>query len=183
MSWAKGSALVLAFVGAIALGVWIGPYVTHRAATVGEPIASATQSPAPSVDTDRTAPKASRAATIHRAKPKRSAADAPAVTASVTTPTIPAAAPALHVQLKPLLNKGADMGIASEDFATAEQFAAVAHAARNTNVPFMVLKDRVLYKGKSLEDALREIKPDLNAAAEAERARSEAKSDLSELEG
>jgi len=171
--------------GAIALGVWTGPYITHRAATVGDTIASATQSPAASVDTDRAAPKASRAATMPRAKakPKRSAAEDPAVAASVTTPTIPAAAPALHVRLKPLLNKGADMGIASEDFDTAEQFAAVAHAARNTSVPFMVLKDRVVYKGKSLEDALREFKPDLNAAAEAQRARSEAKSDLSELEG
>lgn len=180
---AKGTALVLAFVGAIALGVWIGPYVTHRAATVGDTIATATQTPAASVDMDRAAAKGPHATTIHRAKtmPKRSAPEAPAVTASVTTPTIPAAAPALHVRLKPLLNKGADMGIASEDFDTAEQFAAVAHAARNTSVPFMVLKDRVLYKGKSLEDALREFKPDLNAAAEAQRARSEAKSDLSEL--
>ena len=185
MSLAKGSALVLAFVGAIALGIWIGPYVTDRVATAGDTIASSTQSPAASVDADRAVPAAPRAATIHRAKakPKRSAAEAPAVTASVTTPTTPAAAPALHVRLKPLLNKGADMGIASADFVTAEQFAAVAHAARNTNVPFMVLKDRVVYKGKSLEDALREVKPDLNAAAEAQRARSEAKSDLSELEG
>jgi hypothetical protein len=180
MSWAKGFALVVAFVGAIGLGVWTGPYITHRASTVGETIASTTQSPAASVEASRAAPNAPRAATIHRpkAKSKQSAAEAPALTASVTTPTVPAAAPALHVRLKPLLNKGADMGIASEDFDTAEQFAAVAHAARNTNVPFMVLKDRVVYKGKSLEAALREFKPDLNAAAEAQRAHSEAKSDL-----
>jgi hypothetical protein len=85
--------------------------------------------------------------------------------------------------LKPLLNKGADMGVAAQDFKDAEQFAAVAHAARNTEVPFMVLKHRTVYEGKSLEDAIREFKPDLNAAGEARRARAQAKSDVSELEG
>jgi hypothetical protein len=97
--------------------------------------------------------------------------------------TVPAAAPALHERLKPLLNKGADMGVAAQDFQDAEQFAAVAHAARNTEVPFMVLKDRTVYQGKSLEDAIREFKPDLNATGEARRARAQAKSDVSELEG
>jgi hypothetical protein len=94
---------------------------------------------------------------------------------------MPAAAPALHERLKPLFNNGADMGIASADFGTAEQFAAVAHAARNTNVPFMVLKHHVLYEGKSLENVIHEFKPGLNAAAEARRARTEARTDISEL--
>jgi hypothetical protein len=85
--------------------------------------------------------------------------------------------------LKPLLNKGADMGVASADFVDAEQFAAVAHAARNTEVPFMVLKHRVVEEGKRLEDAIREFKPELNAAVEADRARREAKSDVQSLLG
>ena len=75
------------------------------------------------------------------------------------------------------------MGVASQDFKDAEQFAAVAHAARNTQVPFMVLKHHVVNEGKSLEDAIQEFKPDLNAGAEARRARAQAKSDISELEG
>ncbi len=183
MSVVKGSALVLAFIGAIGLGVWMGPHIRYRAATAGDTVTSVAQTPVVNVDKDRAAPSAQRAK-IRRAKaqPERSAAATPVVIASATTPAIPAAAPALHERLKPLLNKGADMGIAAEDFDSAEQFAAVAHAARNTNVPFMVLKDRVVHQGKSLEDALREFKPDVNAAAEARRARVEAKSDLSELE-
>ena len=75
------------------------------------------------------------------------------------------------------------MGVAAEEFDGAEQFAAVAHAARNTNVPFMVLKHRVLNEDKSLEAAIHEFRPDLNAAVEAERARAEAKSDISSLRG
>jgi hypothetical protein len=85
--------------------------------------------------------------------------------------------------LKPLLNKGADMGVASQEFGNGEQFAAVAHAARNTEVPFMVLKHSILDEGKSLEDAIHGYKPGLNAAVEAERARTQAKSDISALEG
>ena len=54
----------------------------------------------------------------------------------------------------------------------------VAHAARNTSVPFVVLKDRVLNQGKSLADAIHEFKPELDAKAEVARARSEARSDL-----
>jgi hypothetical protein len=186
MRFAKASALVLAFAGAVALGVWIGPYITHRGATVADTTSSATQAPTASVDKDRMAPDAQRAATVRRANaaPKRTAAATTVLTPAGATPrSMPAAAPALHEELKPLLNKGADMGIASEDFGTAEQFAAVAHAARNTKVPFMVLKHHVLYEGKSLEDVIHEFKPDLNAAAEAQRARAEAKSDISALAG
>jgi len=90
-------------------------------------------------------------------------------------------APALHERLKPLLNKGANMDTASEGFVDAEQFAAVAHAARNTEIPFMVLKHRVVYEGTSLEAAIHEIKPDLNGAVEARRAYTQAKSDISAL--
>ena len=87
-------------------------------------------------------------------------------------------APELQAHLKPLLNKGSDMTLAASDFRDAEQFAAVAHAARNTNVPFVLLKHRVLNEGKTLAEAIRESKPDLNALAEANRARAEAKSDM-----
>ena len=54
----------------------------------------------------------------------------------------------------------------------------VAHAARNTNVPFVLLKHRVLNEGRTLADAIHEAKPELDAKAEVERARAAAQSDL-----
>jgi hypothetical protein len=75
------------------------------------------------------------------------------------------------------------MTIASEGFRDAEQFATVAHASRNTAIPFMVLKHRVVIEGKTLAAAIRESKPDLDATSEATRARSEARADLAKLTG
>ena len=68
--------------------------------------------------------------------------------------------------------------VAAADFDNSEQFVTVAHAARNTEVPFMVLKDRVLNQGQSLTEAIREFKPELDAKAEVKRARAAARSDL-----
>ena len=104
--------------------------------------------------------------------------------ASGATPiTVWAGGAQLQQRLKPLLNKGADMDIASQDFEDGAQFAMVAHAARNTEIPFMVLKHRVIDEGKSLSDAIREFKPSLDALGEAKRAQAEAKSDLVAIEG
>jgi len=187
MSFAKGSALGLAFIGAVAVGVLIGPRVTDRfATTVTETVASSNTAPAASVEKDQTARSAQRAPAARpaSAKARRTAVASPVVTeADAETKTLPAAAPALHERIKNVLNKGADMGIASEDFGSAEQFVTVAHAARNTKVPFMVLKHRVVYEGKGLEAAIHEFKPDLNAAEEVRRARAEAESVISELKG
>ena len=165
MTFGKGAALAIALVGAMALGVWVGPYLTsHRA------IATLTHS------ADRT--EASQPAT--RTRPAASAAR---VTTRATTPAIAPSATDLQEQLKPLLNKGADMSIAAEGFRNAEQFAAVAHAARNTEVPFVLLKHRVLDEGKTLAAAIHESKPDVNAEVEATRAQAEARSDLAKLAG
>ena len=73
------------------------------------------------------------------------------------------------------------MEIAAEGFTSAEQFATVAYAAHNTDVPFMVLKHRVLDEGKTLAAAIRESKPGINAAAEVVRARAEARRDVASL--
>ena len=70
------------------------------------------------------------------------------------------------------------MTVAAEGFRDAEQFATVAHAARNTQVPFMLLKHRVLNEGQTLSAAIRSLKPDADAASEANRARTEARSDI-----
>ena len=64
---------------------------------------------------------------------------------------------------------------------SAEQFATLAHAARNTQVPFILLKYRVLNEGQSLENAILASKPDVDAHAEVIRARAEAKEDLRAL--
>jgi hypothetical protein len=185
MTFTKGFALAFAFAAAVALGVWMGPHITHRGATVNDSTAASTEQPVASIDKEPTAP-APRRAPASRPSAKHTTA---APTTKTPTPvgatprTVPAAAPALHERLKPLLNKGADMGVASEDFRDAEQFAAVVHAARNTEVPFMVLKHRIVEEGKSLEAAIHEFKPALNAPVEARRAHAQAKSDIQELEG
>ena len=83
--------------------------------------------------------------------------------------------------MKPVLARGTKINLAVEGFSDAEQFATIAHAARNTQVPFILLKHRVLTEHRSLADAIRASKPDLDAEAEVERARSAAKSDLAAL--
>jgi hypothetical protein len=164
MTFAKGAALAAGFVGAMAIGVWVGPYITDDGADT---------TIAPAVDTESpTATAGSRPP----ASPTRR-------TTPVETPAIASSATELHDHLKPLLNKGADMTLASQGFRNGEQFAAVAHAARNTEVPFMLLKHRVLNERKTLVAAIRESKPELNAEIEANRALAEARSDLARLAG
>ena len=98
-------------------------------------------------------------------------------------PRVSPDAPELLGRLQPLLNKGANMSIAAEGFRDAETFAAVAHAARNTEVPFMVLKHQVVNKRKPLDKAIAELKPTVNAPIEANRAKAEARSDIASLAG
>ena len=50
----------------------------------------------------------------------------------------------MQARLKPVLSKGTDVQKAAEGFRDARQFATLAHAARNTQVPFVVLKHHVL---------------------------------------
>ena len=97
---------------------------------------------------------------------------------SIRTVAVSVWEPELRDRVKEVLMPGAKPEIAAEDFASAEQFMTVAHAARNTQVPFMVLKHGVLYDGLTLADAIDKFKPELDAKAEVERARSEARADL-----
>ena len=165
MTFGRGVATIVGFVAAFALGVVTAPYFTDEAA-----VATVTPSVSRAESPDAVTPSPRAAA------PRRAAARATAPAVSVT----PAAAE-LQEQLRPLLNKGTDMAIAADGFRTAEQFAAVAHAARNTEVPFVLLKHRVLTEGKTLEAAIRESKPDMNARVEASRAFAEARSDIARL--
>ena len=163
MTIAKASLLAIGFIGAVALGVAIGPSLTqHDTAVIAPPAAEIAQ------------PAATPAS-----KPLIRAPRTPGTTRSVArAAAIPASTPELHTRLKPVLNRGANMTVAAEGFRDAEQFATVAHAARNTQVPFMLLKHRVLNEGQTLSAAIRSLKPDADAASEANRARTEARSDI-----
>ena len=164
MTIGKMTALGFGLVGAFALGVWTGPHITQRASD-----------PTSAVHETITVPE-----TPDEAKP----ADAPRSArraSAARTANVDVTAPALQDRLKPVLNRGANMAMAAEGFQSAEQFATVAHAARNTSVPFLLLKHRVLNEGKSVAEAIRESKPAVNAAAEANLARAQARSDIASL--
>jgi hypothetical protein len=161
MTFGNATALGLGLVGALALGVAIGPQVRELGGAT-------TAAPTAHVAAPASAPSARAAATAEKTARKAAAA-------------ISAADVEVHAHVKPLLNKGADMTLASEGFDDAEQFVTVAHAARNTEIPFVLLKHRVLTEGKSLTAAIRESKPEVDAAIEANRARAEAKSDIARL--
>src|SRR5687767_15916031 len=181
---AKTSAAALGLVGGLALGVWIGSEMTSgREAATPEPAVVATQ-----------VAEEPAATTPQRAKPKRvaraervsvsapAAVEAPAPeSAPKLVMTIPVSAPELHARMKSVLARGTKLPVAVEGFTSAEQFATLAHAAKNTEVPFILLKHRVLTERQSLEDAIRASKPDLDAKAEANRARAAARSDIASL--
>jgi hypothetical protein len=179
MSFGKTAALTAGFVGVFALGVFTGPYVTERTAPDAS-AAVAVHEPAPAPVPAPAARPASKprdvvGTTGFAAKTDRAAEFAPMKSSVGVT------APALHSRLKPLLNSGADMEIAAEGFNSAEQFATVAHAAQNTEVPFMLLKHRVLNEGDTLVAAIRKSKPKADAVVEVDRARAEARADLAQL--
>jgi hypothetical protein len=164
--------------GALALGVWIGPHVTKQR---GVSETNVTNSQATQVAEARPAEtKANVAESPAQPTPKPRAARR--ITKRSATPGVISFSPEVQKRMKPLLNKGADITVASEGFRSAEQFATVAHAARNTEVPFMLLKHRVLDERQTLAAAIHASKPDLNAASEAGRARAQAKDDFASAE-
>ena len=133
-----------------------------------------------------------RFAIAETAKPRRAPAPRATVAKKDTekttiapdvVPTLPATQPELHARLKPVLNRGTRMELAAEGFRDAEQFATVAHAARNTGVPFAVLKHRVLEEHQTLARAIGESKPDLDAEHEATRASNAARYDIAVITG
>ena len=180
MKTGRTSAATLGLVGGLALGVWIGSEMTSgREALTRQPAAVAEQPVETTAAT--TAPaKRSRASRLARAK-AAAVAKAPA-SEDVSTPrlvkTIPVSAPELQQRMKPVLARGTKLPVAVEGFTDAEQFATIAHAAKNTQVPFILLKHRVLVEGQSLEAAIAASKPNLDAGSEVQRARTAAKSDI-----
>ena len=178
MRTGKTSAATLGLVGGLALGVWIGSEVmSSRADETPQPAAVATEvvpeSAAP------TAPAKPRRVTRVSRAASSAAIEAPAPeSAPKLVMTIPVSAPELHQRMRPVLARGTKLPLAVEGFTSAEQFATLARAAHNTQVPFILLKHRVLTEGQSLEDAIRASKPDIDARTEALRARGEARADI-----
>jgi hypothetical protein len=184
MTVGKATALTTAFVGVFALGLALGPSVKDRfwsgnrqAAAPAAEFATDTTTKAPAA-----APAPAKQSRPDMARAKKSAPPANRATPAPSA-TIAASEPRLHDRLRPVLNRGARMDIAAEGFRSAEEFATVAHAAHNTQVPFMVLKHRVLSENRSLANAIQQTKPELDAKAEVERARAQAKSDVEALRG
>ena len=185
MKSGRTSAATLGLVGGLALGAWIGSEMTlldSREVTTPQPAAVTAQAiEEPAVPaTPAKARRVTRSARVSRAA--RAVVDTPAsASAPKLVMTIPVSAPELHQRMKPVLARGTKLPLAVEGFTSAEQFATLAHAARNTQVPFILLKHRVLNEGQSLEEAIRISKPDIDARAEASRAKSAAKSDIAAL--
>jgi hypothetical protein len=176
MTVGKASALAAGFVGALALGVAIGPTVQDKWSTRSTRDTVATEAaPAPA----RTAAPAAKTKSAP-AEPRRARSSRPAPPGSVSRVAVEMWEPELRDRAKAVLNRGTRLEVAAEDFDTAEEFLTVAHAARNTSVPFMVLKRQVVNEGQSLADAIEQYKPELDAKAEVVLARSEARSDLTE---
>ena len=112
-------------------------------------------------------------------KMNRDTAPEPApITAAAAEEPAATTAPELHEGIKPVLAPGTKLPLAAEGFVDAEQFATLAHAARNTQVPFILLKHRVLAEGQSLEDAIRASRPELDARVEALKAKGMARADV-----
>jgi hypothetical protein len=185
MTTGKAAVLAAGFVGALAIGVAIGAAMDDKWRTESWfPRADDAAAPAPeSAMTPEAAEKSAPAVRTKSAAPKPAATPrarraAPPPAGSVTTVAVDMWEPELRKRAKAVLNPGTRIDLAAADFETAEQFMTVAHAARNTNVPFMVLKHRVLNEQRPLADAIHESKPELDARAEAQRAREAARADV-----
>jgi hypothetical protein len=181
MTTGKIVLLTVGVVGVVALGVVVGPrLVNHDEPTVVASAPETTEAPAP-VEVAKTRP-ITPALPADSTKAARIAARESARTiAPVAVPAVAASKPELVDRLKPVLNHGAQMEVAANGFKSGEQFAAVAHASRNTEIPFMLLKHRVLDERKSLADAIRDSRPDLNVAHEASRAHDAARFDIAAI--
>jgi hypothetical protein len=178
MTFGKAGLLTAGVVAAFAVGIMTAPTIRDNSYRMNAPeeavVAQPAEKSAPErVKTDRPAARArvpsSRA---DEAIAPKKASD------TIHTIAIELWEPELRDRVKAVLNRGSRLEVAAADFDSSEQFMTVAHAARNTKVPFMVLKDRVLNQGQSLAEAIREFRPELDVRAEVTRARAAARSDL-----
>jgi hypothetical protein len=169
--WTK-LALAIAGVGAIAAAVWIASSAPDR-----PPVPDRTQRAAPpATDVVRTSRPATKRAPE---KPAETADPAPGPS-TVIVPSYLVTHPRIADRAQPLLQRGADVQLAAEGFRTPELFMAVAHASRNLEVPFVVLKHHVLSERMTLSKAIAATRPDVNAAEQASQAMAAARADVFE---
>ena len=161
MMYGKATLLTIGLAGAFAIGIGL-LIANHRESTTSDS-ATVANAPAAPIAAERSKPV-----------PARRADAMPAVAMRPVSPQ----SPELEHRLKPLLKKGTNMDTAAEGFKDWRDFATIAHASHNTQVPFVVLKHHVLNEGRTLESVIAEFKPGLDAKAEASRAREEASQDL-----
>ncbi len=163
--------LTIGVAGVVAAGIVTSPrLVDHDNDTTVATAAPAAEPPPPAAE---------QPTPHHSAPPKVKATS----TAPAKAPAIKTSDAELQARLKPVLNRGAHMDIAAEGFKSGEQFATVAHAARNTQIPFMVLKHRVVDEHKTLAQAIRASRPDLNVKREVASAHDAARSDIAAISG
>jgi hypothetical protein len=167
------SAMLAGVLAVGALGIWWGASYMDRDIEPTAPPAAAVAPPAE-------APKPRRGPAPRTAA--RTEAESMTIAPDVV-PTLPATQPELHERLKPVLNRGTRMELAAAGFRDAQQFATVAHAARNTGVPFAVLKHRVLEEDQPLARAIRASKPEIDAEREVTRAGNAARFDIAVITG
>ena len=159
--------IIFAVMAVLVLAFLAVPRLMHR--STSEPVSMTQPIAAEPGDSQASKPTAAS----HAAAPKAAARH--------EAPAVPPTTPELQKALKPLLHRGTNMDRAAEGFTSGMQFAAVAHAAQNTEVPFVVLKHHVLDEKKTLAVAIHESKPDVNAKREAQKAWEQARSELSLL--
>lgn len=83
----------------------------------------------------------------------------------------------LSARVKDLLPPGTDINQASSGFKNLGQFVAAAHVSKNLGIPFDQLRTRVV-DGKTLGDAIHEIRPDVDHKAEEKKATKAAQQDI-----
>ena len=121
MTFARAAGAGLAMAGAFALGIAVGPTIhATRDAEIVKPVPIMTDA---ALDT---------AAVVPVAAPTR-----PSTPKLMRVPM--ASAEPVREQVKTILNRGTDVRKASEGFQNAHQFMSVAYAAKNTEIPFMLL--------------------------------------------
>lgn len=181
MTVGKASALAASFVGAVALGIAIGPAVqdkwlsTRQTSATDTIVTESAPAPAPVPAAPRVRRPVANAASSESRAGRPAVSDPPGSVRSVHVAVWDSE---VRDRVQKVLNKGTRMELAAEDFESGEAFVTVAHAARNTSVPFMVLKHRVLNEGQTLAEAIHDARPNLDATAEVARARAAAKADL-----
>ena len=87
----------------------------------------------------------------------------------------------LTTKLKTLLPQGSDPQYLSKGFTELKDYVTTVRASNNLSIPFPELKHKMIDgSSKSLQKAIQELKPDIDAKAETRKADEQAKQDIKE---